>query len=608
MAVAGRLLNGLYAEPVYALEGMTLGESVWPGVKSIPQRIWAGQDVSGWLLPAAKILDAQASVPALGEALETTGWLRRGLAVLMTVSKSVFGLSGATFPVLASMIATAEVLKYKAGETILEASRPEAPSPCNGFHLLVAGGVSLAAPDGVRLTALPPGSSFGGTAQRGLPEEPSTVTAIIDSVVVRIPRTSMQAALMASPSLRNAVAGWPTMAPRLKEMVEVLLFVGDAGFPMRQLVDLLAQVAPEYIDRVAVVRLVPKDSPATPPAKGADDVWRGTLRLDPASPPKPTDLLAFKKLGNLEYIFLDASGVSAEALNIVRPWVTRVVICSSEPWKSPPFPLGPGRVNWCVQLTDSPVAGDPPYAPTTVRVKFDMAKIARASSLQALEARDQERFRRWFRSITDRRVGLALGGGGSWGWAHTTLIRAIRKAEIPIDMISGSSFGSMCGAFYCATHDTSFDALEKFAPKAQASTRYAFFSSVFMGRAVDRALREATGSNADLLLEHLEIPLFPVATNIGSSHQPEKSSATRLSPASERRAARSWPRPVSVPRRLTVSCPTNPTVRCSARSPTISASARRSSSRWWTMWGASGPRARRTAWTERSGPRASDRG
>lgn len=523
MAVAGRLPNGLYAEPVYTTLGMILGESIWPGVRTIPQRIWATHDVSGWLLPRAKIRAAGEAIPTLGAALETIGWMRRGLAVLLQTSKSTFGLSGATFPVLASMIMASDVLKFRKGETVITADRPEARAPCQGFYLLVGGGLDLTAPDGVHLTALPPGSTFGGTAQRGLQVEPATVTARVDSVVIRVPAMAMRAAISASPSLRSAVAGWPALEGRLKEIVEVLLFVGDTTFPMRQLVDLLAQAANDpdpdlnYDDRVAVIRLVPKDAePPDAPVQGPDKVWRGTMRLDPAHLPTAAEFGAIKRLGNLEYIFLDASGVDPKYLPLLRDSITRAVLVSSDPWKAPPFPLGPGRINWCVQLTDRPVMLDPPYAPTAVRVKFNMESIQRASSLKSLGAADQERFARWFRSITERRVGIALGGGGSWGFAHTTLIRAIRKARIPIDMVSGSSFGSMCGAFWCATEDTSFQALYDFAKTAQSSTRKAFFSSVFMERDVNRALRHATHSPENLRLEHLEVPLFPVATNIAA--------------------------------------------------------------------------------------------
>ncbi|MCH7528883.1 MAG: patatin-like phospholipase family protein, partial [Candidatus Marinimicrobia bacterium] len=51
------------------------------------------------------------------------------------------------------------------------------------------------------------------------------------------------------------------------------------------------------------------------------------------------------------------------------------------------------------------------------------------------------------------KVGLALGAGGARGLAHLGVIRALRRHEIPVDMIAGSSIGAVVGAMYSATID-----------------------------------------------------------------------------------------------------------------------------------------------------------
>ncbi|NOZ00954.1 MAG: hypothetical protein GXP54_03585 [Deltaproteobacteria bacterium] len=43
---------------------------------------------------------------------------------------------------------------------------------------------------------------------------------------------------------------------------------------------------------------------------------------------------------------------------------------------------------------------------------------------------------------------MALGGGGAFGFAHLGLLRVLEKAGIPIDYVSGVSFGSLVGALY----------------------------------------------------------------------------------------------------------------------------------------------------------------
>src|SRR4029077_15657846 len=48
------------------------------------------------------------------------------------------------------------------------------------------------------------------------------------------------------------------------------------------------------------------------------------------------------------------------------------------------------------------------------------------------------------------RVGLALAGGFARGIAHVGGIRALKKAGVPIDVVSGTSVGALIGACYCA--------------------------------------------------------------------------------------------------------------------------------------------------------------
>lgn len=46
------------------------------------------------------------------------------------------------------------------------------------------------------------------------------------------------------------------------------------------------------------------------------------------------------------------------------------------------------------------------------------------------------------------RVGLALGGGGSRGAAHVGVLKVLLEEKVPIDMIAGTSIGSIVGGFY----------------------------------------------------------------------------------------------------------------------------------------------------------------
>lgn len=47
-------------------------------------------------------------------------------------------------------------------------------------------------------------------------------------------------------------------------------------------------------------------------------------------------------------------------------------------------------------------------------------------------------------------IGLALGGGMARGCAHVGVLRELERHQIPIDLIAGTSVGSLIGGAYCA--------------------------------------------------------------------------------------------------------------------------------------------------------------
>lgn len=49
-----------------------------------------------------------------------------------------------------------------------------------------------------------------------------------------------------------------------------------------------------------------------------------------------------------------------------------------------------------------------------------------------------------------KKVGLALGGGGTRGAAHVTVLKVLKENGIPIDYIAGTSMGAVVGGMYAA--------------------------------------------------------------------------------------------------------------------------------------------------------------
>jgi NTE family protein len=51
------------------------------------------------------------------------------------------------------------------------------------------------------------------------------------------------------------------------------------------------------------------------------------------------------------------------------------------------------------------------------------------------------------RGLAGRQIGLALGGGGAWGWAHIGVLEVLERANVPVDAITGCSMGCVLGGY-----------------------------------------------------------------------------------------------------------------------------------------------------------------
>lgn len=134
--------------------------------------------------------------------------------------------------------------------------------------------------------------------------------------------------------------------------------------------------------------------------------------------------------------------------------------------------------------------------PEQVRVRLDQQGRVAAESLA-----------RWARAITRRRVGLALGGSGAWGFAHVALIMAMLDEGIPIDVICSSSSGSLVGGTYAALGRPGLEGLLADGYRLSLAVATAFVS---MQPFEARLARQTSG----VLLEELDVMFYPVVTNL----------------------------------------------------------------------------------------------
>ncbi|MEK3800157.1 patatin-like phospholipase family protein [Peribacillus sp. FSL H8-0477] len=114
--------------------------------------------------------------------------------------------------------------------------------------------------------------------------------------------------------------------------------------------------------------------------------------------------------------------------------------------------------------------------------------------------------------MREPKIGLALGSGGARGFAHLGVLKVLKEAGIPVNMIAGSSMGALVGSFYAAGSDT--DRLYKLA-KAFKRKYYLDFTVPKMGfvsgKRVKDLIRVFTYNKS---LENLDIPIAIVATDI----------------------------------------------------------------------------------------------
>ena len=127
---------------------------------------------------------------------------------------------------------------------------------------------------------------------------------------------------------------------------------------------------------------------------------------------------------------------------------------------------------------------------------------------------NQADIQRLARFLCGSAIGLALGGGGARGFAHIGAYRALLEAEIPIDVIAGTSMGAVIGA----------EIALGFSPEKMIEVNRGLFRnsgllldltlpllSFTTGKAYAGSLRQVFG---EVAIEDLWTPYFCVSSNI----------------------------------------------------------------------------------------------
>lgn len=329
--------------------------------------------------------------------------------------------------------------------------------------------------------------------------------------------------------------GWPT----------VVTLAGDAGDLADQraaaaLTQVLAEcLAETHGDAILFLSVLPSGSPPIAPVtKGS--LSRRWIEAAPGEGTRAEIVRAIVEHGaGAAYVFVDLSAfapgawaelgsaltllvwLTRDALGEVphRPGlrVLRTVFLGPEPLPAPTGFLSAllAQLRIDADRTLGRATGEHPEVVTdldrtpSVRVRLPVDRIATMSppSFGALAAPAKESALRWARAITGRRVGLAFGGSGAWGFASVALAREVKKAGIPVDLVGGVSSGSVMAAYYCVRGEEGLDLVVDRGGKLFLT----LFAAMIWSGAIELTVNQDLGW---ALVDELEVPFVAVATNL----------------------------------------------------------------------------------------------
>lgn len=119
-----------------------------------------------------------------------------------------------------------------------------------------------------------------------------------------------------------------------------------------------------------------------------------------------------------------------------------------------------------------------------------------------------------------KKVGLALSGGGAYGFAHIGVIQVLEENNIPVDIITGTSMGALIGGAYSS--GVSIDKMLSVTDKFKRSSFMDFNPllianpGLLVGNKVTRLLRTIIGEKK---IEDCKIKFCAVACDLKTSNK-----------------------------------------------------------------------------------------
>ncbi|MBM4365729.1 MAG: cyclic nucleotide-binding domain-containing protein [Deltaproteobacteria bacterium] len=517
VAVCDLLRSGFLGMPVYLPEGAVIGEAVLAPEVAPRVEVRAATAVTVRELTRDRIAAAAEAVPELATACRELARLRRHRVEMVRSLRHLPLLAQGSISALLPLATHTQLRTLSAGQKVFDQG-----SPTDGIYFVAKGRIDLTeGRERRRVAARGPGQFFGNLGLVGGGKEIYGAHAATPSEVLKIPTDALMQRLAVSAGFRRAAGGMgiTTAAGETilaNEYTQVVAFRSHREVNERTALLLLGKfLSTHYHDDVVVVEIDPS-APPDPPVRAPDDA--GTFQhIKLPLTPDDRGLALLRRLTNrlhgYEYCLLVLPRSEPAWLHNLQPAISRVLYLTPDTLGTPPRELQDCRVTWCADLRRDGRETGPSDRPGVVRLDLDFCDgLPARCELDDLDEAQRATIGRWARATSERRIGLGLGGGGAWGYAHIPLLRRIHAAGIPIDLVAGASFGALAGAFWCAEGERGLEKLVALGPRVSRTAGLSMLSSSAMANFVNTSLNYVQ-------MAKLPTPFFAVATDVSSCRQ-----------------------------------------------------------------------------------------
>ena len=116
------------------------------------------------------------------------------------------------------------------------------------------------------------------------------------------------------------------------------------------------------------------------------------------------------------------------------------------------------------------------------------------------------------------KLGLALGGGSAKGWSHIGVLRALEKLGIEVDIVAGTSMGSLVGAAWVTGN---LDDLEEWVSTLHWSDVLSLLDISFTGGLIhgDKVMGHLSEGMQGISIESLDKSFAAVATDLENGNE-----------------------------------------------------------------------------------------